>query len=67
MNRLEYLFAGCVEGARMARANARNDRRMAREWPRDAEQYEADARRAFRRAYRYLDWARDFRSEIHAS
>lgn len=50
-----------VESAMMARTNAHTARRMAREWPRDASAYEADARRAFDRAYAYLRTARSLR------
>ena len=67
MNRRQELLNGCVNGARMARANARNDRRMARDWPAYAAEYERDARKAFSRAYSYLNWARSFRSEINAA
>ena len=66
MSRLQELFEGCVTGARMARDNARNDRRMAREWPADAAEYEADARKAFRRAHEYLRMARSFRDSIES-
>ena len=67
MTHAETLFAGCVNGAVMARTNARNDRRLAREWPNCAEEYERDARKAFQRARDYLRWARSFRSEINAN
>ena len=67
MTRTQELFAGCVDGARMARDSARMSRRMARDWPRDAIRYESQAHKDFARAYAYLDWARGFRSAPYAA
>jgi hypothetical protein len=51
----------------MARDNARINRRMARNWPTSAEEYESGAREAFGRARDYLRWARGFRREANAN
>jgi hypothetical protein len=67
MNYAQQQFIGCVNAARMARDNARINRRMARNWPTSAEEYESGARDAFGRARDYLRWARSFRSEANAN
>lgn len=67
MSRAQDLFTGMIEGVAMARENANVSRQMAREFPRYANQYEAEARAAFSRARRYLVLARSFRSSPNAS
>ena len=67
MTYLQTLSDGVVAGAFAARDNARHARRLARQWPKSAAEYEIDARAAFARAYQYLRLARDFRSQAHAN
>lgn len=54
----DSLVAAHLEGARMARRLAHEWRQLGRDFPRDAERCEAEAKRAFARARDYLRYVK---------